>query len=261
VKRVVALVLVLALPACTLADVADVWFYGPVPTETYSFPAMNQLTITTPEGERLTGAVLYGAERPEVLIFYCHGRGANLDYYWSNLQELARTGYTVAAVDYRGFGRSTGTPTEEGVRADVRTFLDALGWDPGETVYYGLSLGGAVCIDLAATHPPAVLVTEATFTSVDAMVADGAYADLPADFVLRSEWDSLGKIAKIATPYLALHGLEDDFVDPRYAEALVAAHPGEERLILVPGAQHEGVPSHLPGYADVVREFIEPHLR
>jgi len=243
------LVLVLALSACTLAEEADHYFYGPVPTDRYlEVPLANQVSTTTPDGERIVGAFLPGVEGG-VTIVYCHGRGEHLDYYWQKVEHLRRTGYGVAAFDYRGFGLSTGEPTEEGLRTDARAFLAYLKTrdevDATQLVYYGNSLGGAVCIDLAATHPPLVLITESTFTSVDALVEDGAYADLPSGFFLRSRWDSLDKIAHIDAPYLALHGLDDTFVQPRYSEELAAAHPGRTNLILVPGAGHEDVPDRM----------------
>ena len=101
------------------------------------------------------------------------------------------------------------------------------------------------------------------------MVRDGAYVDLPPGFVADSRWDNLAKIPHIAAPYLALHGLADDYVKHEYSEELFAAHQSGQaaeptKLVLVPGADHSdahGPPPTLnaqqPGsYVDLLRTFL-----
>jgi len=84
--------------------------------------------------------------------------------------------------------------------------------------------GAAFAIDLAAVRTPAALVTESAFASIAAMVRDGAYVDLPPGFVTDARWDNLAKIPRVAAPYLALHGLADDYVRYQYSQELTAAH-------------------------------------
>jgi hypothetical protein len=163
--------------------------------------------------------------------------------------------------DYRGFGRSTGTPSESGIHDDEEalwtTFSSMVVGQ--KLVYYGRSFGGAPCIDLATRHAPTALIEESTFTSVDALVADGAYVDLPRSYVSDDSWNSLSKMPLLgAVPFLALHGAADDYVQPKYSQQLAAAHPGTTQLVLVPGADHSNVPDKMgdDNYRATVDAFV-----
>jgi fermentation-respiration switch protein FrsA (DUF1100 family) len=107
------------------------------------------------------------------------------------------------------------------------------------------SFGAALAIDLASLVTPAVLITKSAFTSVAALVADGAYVDLPRSFVADSAWDNLRKVPGVAAPYLALHGGADPYVQPRHSIELVNAHDAAgypSQLTLVPRADHGNLP-------------------
>ncbi|HSN33898.1 MAG TPA: alpha/beta hydrolase, partial [Ideonella sp.] len=215
------------------------------------------------------GVTLYwmwvpGVPRDYTLI-YCHGQATDITSAWPRIEDLAPLGYNLVVWDYRGFGRSTGTPSEAGIVADEDALWGAVvrhaNVDPARLIYYGRSFGGAPCIDLATRHPPAVLIEESTFTSVDALVADATPVDLPHDFVAHDHWDSLSNVATLgAVPFLALHGAADDYVQPKYAVELTGAHPGPARteLVLVPGADHSNVPDTmgLDAYRATVDKFV-----
>jgi fermentation-respiration switch protein FrsA (DUF1100 family) len=170
-------------------------------------------------------------------------------------------------VDPRVYGRSTGTPSEPGIHADVQAVWDYLaterGLDPTRFVIYGRSLGGAFATDLAAVRTPAALITESAFASVAALVRDGAYVDLPPGFVADARWDNQAKVARIPAPYLAMHGLADDYVRWQYAQDLTAAHAATQtaatKLVLVPGSDHgDNSPAVALGadYLPLLREFL-----
>src|SRR5262249_2940900 len=163
-------------------------------------------------------------------------------------------GYNLVVWDYRGFGRSTGTPSERGIMDDEEALWRAVtaraDVEPTRLVYYGRSFGGAPCIDLATRHPPAAPIRDSPCTSVDALAHDATDVDFPRDAVADSRWDSLSKMATLAAvPLLALHGAADDFVQPKYSVELSAAHRGVTQLVLVPGADHSNVPDKL-GFAN-----------
>jgi pimeloyl-ACP methyl ester carboxylesterase len=210
---------------------------------------------------------------PDVTMFYFHGQSNDIASSWPRLELLYPLGVNLAAVDPRGYGRSTGAPSEPGIHADVQAVWDALpaikGLDPAKFVIYGRSLGAAFAIDLASVRTPAAVVTESAFTSIADFVRDGAYVDLPPGFVADSRWDNLAKIPHVAAPYLAMHGLADDYVKHEYSEQLAAAHeagqPAEKtQLVLVPGANHgdaHGPPPTLnaqaPGsYVQLLKTFL-----
>ena len=199
--------------------------------------------------------------QPYTLI-YCHGQGGDITDSWPRIELLAPLGYSLFIWDYRGFGRSTGTPSERGIHDDEEALWTTVRVDGGaeQLVYYGRSFGGAPCIDLATRHPPSALIEESTFTSVDALVSDGAYVDLPRSYVADDSWNSLEKIATLgAVPLLALHGAADDYVQPKYSQQLAAAHPGTTQLMLVPGADHSNVPDKM-GF-DQYRATVDAFVR
>ncbi len=230
----------------------DGFLYDPLEADghdlsTAVIPSHEDLTIRTPDGETLHAVfVPSSGRRPEVTLIYLHGQSHHIGKSWPRIEYLYPLGYNIVALDPRGYGKSTGTPTEKGLQIDLaatRAFLlDRPDVDAKHLVYYGRSFGGALAIELAAQAAPAALITESTFTSVAAMVKDGAYVDLPRSFVANDRWDSIGKIRDIAAPYLVLHGTADPYVQFKYAGELVAAHRGPHQLVAVSGADHGNLP-------------------
>jgi pimeloyl-ACP methyl ester carboxylesterase len=269
-----------ALALCALASAAgchretlDPFFYDPLPApaggyqlSTAVIPAWQTLTIATSDGQTLNGAFIPSSgARPDVTLIYFHGQSSNLGTTWPRLEDLYPLGTNIAMVDPRGYGLSTGTPTEAGLQIDERATLGAVSQLPGvdatRLIYYGRSLGSGLAIDLASTNPPAVLVTESAFASIAAFVADGAYVDLPASFVSDSSWDNLAKVPRIPSPYLLFHGAADDYVDPKYSQELAAAHQpvGTTQLIMVPGANHDNVVETMgtAAYQAAIAAFVD----
>jgi fermentation-respiration switch protein FrsA (DUF1100 family) len=254
----------------------DSFLYDPLPAPAGGYqlpqsviPAEEALRVPTPDGQTLQGYfVPSGGARPDVTVIYFHGQSENVGSSWQRLEYLYPLGYNIAAVDGRGYGLSTGSPDEPGLDIDVRAIWDALAARPGldqrHFVIYGRSLGAALAVELATARTPGVLVTESAFASVAALVSDGVYVDFPRSFVASSSWDNLGKIGRVAVPFLALHGDVDDYVLTRYSVELADAHRAAEpefatSLVLVPGADHSDVPEKmgLDAYRETLRAFIE----
>jgi uncharacterized protein len=255
------LLLLLALAGCHGARL-DSFLYAPVTTDDYALQTAlpySELTFASTDGVTLHAMFVAGTA-PFTLV-YCHGQGGDITDSWPRIELLAPLGYDLFIWDYRGFGRSTGTPSEPGIHDDEEAVWSTFASQVGNKrlVYYGRSFGGAPCIDLAARHPPAALIEESTFTSVDALVADGAYVDLPRSFVSDDSWNSLAKMPLLGkVPFLALHGAADDYVQPKYSQQLAAAHPGTSELVLVPGADHSNVPDKMgvDNYLSTIDAFV-----
>jgi hypothetical protein len=269
--RVAAIATAVALTSSCLPLSLDSFLYDPLPAppggyqlSTTVIASYETMTVKTPDGQTLNGAFIASSgRRPDITLLYFHGQDTNLGTAWGRLELLYPLGYNMALVDPRGYGLSTGSPSEGGIQIDERAIRAALVARSDVTatrlVYYGRSLGAAMAIDLASAEAPAVLITESAFTSVEALVQDGTYVDFPSSFVSESSWDNLAKVPGIASPYLLFHGAADLFIQPRYSVELAAAHPGVTDLVMVPGADHTNVPETMgpAAYQAAIQGFVE----
>ncbi len=232
--------------------------------------------VTAADGSRVhlhfvqsSGAVPH---RAETTIFYCHGNRDHLFHYWDRVEILYELGYQVLIFDYRGYGRSEDVEaTEAGIYADAEAAYDHLlslpQVNPDRVVFYGYSLGGAPCVELASRYDdqPAALVTEAIFRSVEDLLQDSAGASLHASMGTDLRFDNFAKIRDVGAPILLLHGREDTFIRREYAVELFNRAAEPKALYLQPGAGHSTVPGD-PGsenrqaYLDTVATFLDTHL-
>ncbi|MGY2293083.1 alpha/beta hydrolase [Pseudomonas sp. SDO528_S397] len=199
-------------------------------------------------GQNLHGWWWPAAQKDAPAILYLHGVRWNLTGQLFRIAQLQALGFSVMAIDYRGFGQSHGDlPSEARVYEDARIAwerFEQLQPDPAKRLIYGHSLGGAVAIDLAAElgkqqpAPVRGLVIESTFTSLADVAAAVANTRLPVRWLLSQKFDSIDKIADIHMPLLVVHGLDDRFVPPRFSQQLFDAALPPKSLLLVPGASH-----------------------
>lgn len=203
-------------------------------------------------GENIHGWWWPAERKNAPAILYLHGVRWNLTGQLFRIQQLRALGYSVLAIDYRGFGKSHGElPSEASVYEDARIAwerLEVLQPDPSLRLIYGHSLGGAVAVDLAAQLGQQVekdgkarvrgLVIESTFTSLGDVATAMANTSLPVRWLLSQKFDSIDKIGEINMPLLVVHGAADRYVPPRFSEQLFNAAREPKRLLLVPGATH-----------------------
>ncbi len=143
--------------------------------------------------------------------------------------------------DYRGYGRSEGTPSEEGVYRDGRAFFDYTSTlpevDPRTIILWGTSLGGAVATDVATKRPVAGLVLESTFTSTKD-VARILYPYLPVGAFMRSRFDTIDKIKTLRLPVLVMHGSLDEILPIGLGSQLFTAAMDPKEFYEIVGARH-----------------------
>lgn len=196
------------------------------------------------------------ADKPDApAVLYLHGVRWNLTGHLFRIRQLREFGFSVLAVDYRGFGKSDGgLPSENTVYEDARAAwhrLAQLQPDPAKRFIYGHSLGGAVAIDLAsslhadaakagqsATMPPRGLIVESSFTSLADVARSFTYSWLPVQWLLSQKFDSVSKISTIDVPVLIVHGTEDRYVPSRFSKQLYQAASGKKHLLMIEGGTH-----------------------
>ena len=183
------------------------------------------------------------ANAPAVL--YLHGARWNLTASASRIERWRKFGFSVLALDYRGFGKSTEiAPSEQSAAEDADAAwkeLEALAPEH-KRIIVGHSLGGAIAVDLARRHPEASgLVLEATFTSVADMVDQSPWGFLPVALILTQKFDALSAIENVKVPVMIAHGTNDRTVPFQMGERLFAAATEPKRFIKVEGGTHHNL--------------------
>ena len=222
--------------------------------------AFEDLTLTADDGVRLHAWYL-PVPNPRWTVLVSHGNGGNVSHRLDRALLLqARLGASVLLYDYRGYGRSEGSPDEAGTYRDARA---AYQWlvRHGKTrvdrlVLFGESLGSAVALDLALSKPAAALVLESPFTSVPDMARTTIF--LPLAPLVRTRYDNLAKVVRLRIPLLVLHGDHDGVVPFALGRRLFEAAPEPKRFYAIPGADHND--TYLVGgeaYWKAVASFLE----
>ncbi len=205
------------------------------------------------------------------VIVYAHGNGSNLSDLVSRFQQFHNMGCAVMAVDYRGYGQSSGPfPNEQRVYEDIEAAWEYLiaqrQIEAKRIVLYGQSIGGAIALDLAIDHPEAAgLIMESSFTSMREMV-DYKFPLLPKitpiDIVLTQRFDSMGKMRSLKIPLLLVHGTDDDIVPAHMSQQLygatIASGNANSTLILIEGGDHNSLPSFGGDrYSEPIQTFVQ----
>ncbi len=223
--------------------------------------AFEAMTIETDDGERLRGWAIAGA-RPRAYILYFHGNGGNLSLWAPILSSIAAHGYAIMAFDYRGYGFSTGRPTERGLYHDVEAAVKAFWRHPmtgAPVVYWGRSLGVVMASYAATIRKPTGLILESGFPDARSLMRRSplfwllahlsSYRFPAAKFLGRPE---------SAVPTLVLHGDDDHIVPINQGRALFNAIAGPKRFVTLHGGDHNDLtPSDPEIYWAAVREFSE----
>jgi len=222
-----------------------------------------EVWITTADGVKINAWFFPNASSAEVLLCF-HGNAENIGYALPRMKTLSRLGTNLLAVDYRGYGKSEGSPSEPGVYRDAEAAYRYLtvgrGFSPKNILIYGQSLGGAVAIDLASKRDCGGLVVESSFTSGRDMARRVFIIPL-LEYVPKSRFDSIAKIAKVRAPVLILHGTQDEGIPFSMGEKLYQAAPEPKRFLPVPGAGHSDV--FLTGgehYLAALKDLVEARV-
>ena len=229
------------------------------PRGTWSPPGLkvDDAHFTSADGTKLHGWYALHPH-PRAVVLFAHGNAGNLSGRWPVVRLLnERLGVSVLAFDYRGYGRSEGTPNEQGILADARAARDWLarreGIAPQDVVLLGRSLGGGVMVDLAARDGARGLVLESTFTSIPDVAAK-KLPWLPIGWMMHNRLDSLSKISRYQGPLLQSHGAADKLIPIKNGRRLHSAAAGRKRFVAIPDAGHNWV--WTPEYVAALDEFL-----
>ena len=193
------------------------------------------------------------------VLLWLHGNAGNITNRYDMIEEMVKLPVDIFIIDYRGYGKSEGSPSEEGLYRDAQAAWEFLvntrGIDPQRIIIFGKSLGGAIAIDLATRVASGGLIVQSSFTSVGDM-ADSV-VPLVVKPLLRTRMDSLGKISRVSCRKLFVHGRADEVVPFELGRRLYEAASEPKRFYEVKGARHNE--TYLIGgaaYFGAIREFL-----
>ena len=199
------------------------------------------------------------------LLLYLHGARRNVESCASRIRQMRDLGFSVLAVDYRGFGQSSDElPSESAVYEDARA---AWAWltqqHPGASRYiFGHSLGGAIAVQLASeVNDARGLIVEGTFTSIPDVFHSFAWGWLPVTGLITQRFDSASKIERVKVPVLVVHGSSDSLIRPELGRALYERASAPKKFVLVEGGTHYNTNGRgRSQYREALHELFGPGL-
>ncbi len=199
------------------------------------------LYFTTADGVRLNGWFIPHREARQTLLWF-HGNAGNISHRVENIKLLHdQVKINIFIFDYRGYGRSEGSASEEGTYEDgvaaVQFVGQQLGVKAGNLIFFGRSLGAAVAAEMAGRRQSRALILEAPFVSIREM-AQSVVPLLPITALLQTRYDNLEKIVKIKVPLLVIHGDRDEVVPYEHGKRVFAAAPAPKDFYTITGAGH-----------------------
>jgi fermentation-respiration switch protein FrsA (DUF1100 family) len=213
-----------------------------------------ELTLISADGERLI-AWYVPPRGSKPLVIYFHGNGGALNLRADRFRWLAADGVGVLGLSYRGYGGSSGTPSETGFILDAAAAYEfaAARVPPAQIVLWGESLGTGVAVALAAERQIGGLILDAPFTSA-ADIGASAYPFIPVRWFIKDSFRSDQRIRRVKAPLLVLHGERDDIIPIRFGERLFASANEPKQLVRFPLGGHVNLDDH--GAPEAVRAFL-----
>lgn len=225
--------------------------------------AYANVSIPVSDGETLHGWWMPVPDAKGAVLFF-HGNAGNISHRINYLMMFKRLGYSTLLFDYRGYGQSSGTPSESGMYQDALAawqYLTATqNIAPARIVLFGESLGGAVASWLAAREKPGLLVLASAFTSVPELGAE-IYPFLPVRWISRFEYNTLASLQAVSCPVFIAHSPEDDIVPFRHGQRLFQAAPEPKQFLMLEGSHNTGFIFMQPVWKKTLGAFMDNHLK
>lgn len=218
-----------------------------------------ELALVASDGVRLHGWWV-PAPRARATVLYLHGNGGCIAHTVDAVETFARLGASVLAFDYRGYGKSEGTPSADGILRDAeaawRHLVDERAIDPSTIVIVGRSLGGGPASALAARYAPAGLVLESTYSSIPDRAAE-QMPFVPARRLVRIRFDNRANLAHVRCPVLVVHSRGDETIPFHHGERIFAAAREPKTFVEIAYGHNDGFARSGARYTDAIDRFID----
>lgn len=204
-----------------------------------------------------------GYEGSGKVILFSHGNAGNIGDRLGTIQVFNRMGYDVMIYDYRGYGASTGTPSEQGTYWDALTAWNYVKGDKGippeKIVLFGRSLGGAVAAWLAEQGKPGALILESTFRSAPEM-ARKMFPYLAVNLICKYDYNTGERLANITCPVLIAHSTDDEMIPFKHGRELYKLAGEPKVFVEMRGGHNAGGLDIDSSYQQTLREFLAEHI-
>ena len=220
-------------------------------------PQAEEVMLDSSDGERvIVWHVPPQGDKP--VFLYLHGNGASLRWRADRFRDLTADGSGLVALSYRGYGGSSGSPTEPGLMEDtLAAYAFAAARYPAERiVLWGESLGSGLAVALAAEKPVARVVLQSPFTSA-ADIGASRYWFVPVRLLMKDQYRSDLRIGKVTAPVLVLHGEHDDIVPITQGERLYELINAPKRFVRFPGGGHNDLGARA---VEAAKQFLAEKL-
>lgn len=215
-----------------------------------------ELSLNTTDGEEIN-ALFYPGSKKEVILYF-HGNAGDLSNWQYISEDFTNLGYNFLIIDYRGYGKSSGTITEKGLYADAEAayqfLIDEKRFRPDDIIIYGRSIGTGVAVELAIRHAVKGLILEAPYTSLKTLANEKMPFLLPSLF-LRFHFDNIGKINSVKSPVLFIHGGKDTLIPPSHTDKLHEHFRGKKKKVIIQNGSHNDL-NDFAGYHEALIKVI-----
>lgn len=219
------------------------------------FPEAEEHVLTTDDGEKII--VWHVPARPgHAVVMHFPGNGDYLAGLVDRFRDITSDGTGLVALSYRGYAGSSGRPSEQGLLRDAAAAyaFAAARYQPDRIVVWGFSLGSGVAIALAAVQPVGKLILEAPYTSITDLAA-AVIPIMPLRWVMRDQFRSDERIARVTAPLLIMHGARDATIPISFGERLFALAHEPKQFVRFPDGGHNDLDDH--GAIETARRFID----
>ena len=216
------------------------------------------VSVNTSDGLQLHGWYIPKPGASKTILFF-HGNGGNISHRGESIKIFRDLGLNVFIIDYRGYGNSQGSPSEEGFYEDSRTawkyLTEQKSIKPEDIIIFGRSLGGAVAVRLASDVSSSALIIESTFTSANDMA--GELMPFVSNFIVfRYQFNSIGRIKSIKQPLLVIHSFEDEIIPFKFGKRLFNEAEQPKVFAEISGDHNNGFLKSKDVYENALRSFI-----
>jgi pimeloyl-ACP methyl ester carboxylesterase len=196
-------------------------------------------------------------------LLFCHGNGGNISFLLDTIRIFNSLGLNVLVFDYRGYGKSGGSPTEEGTYLDARAawqFLRGIKKiEPDKIILAGRSLGGSIAAWLGRNYRPRVLILESTFTKA-ADVADFHYMIKPGCVVFGNAYNTEERLSRVECPVLIVHSPDDEIIPYAFGRRLFERARTPKEFLEIRGSHNSGFLESMAEYRAGLNRFISKYL-